>query len=95
MGAFYDTISCLRLQEYLEGSIFKHFPILGKYLPSQGRGDWVRMGRGVLTLCWKLVTKISRSTPDCTFKDSHPKCFITTNFDKFNREAFARGGESR
>ena len=31
----------------------------------------------------------------CTFKDSHPKCFITTNVDKFHREAFARGGESR
>ena len=31
----------------------------------------------------------------CTFKDSHPKCFITTNFDKFHRKAFARGGESR
>ena len=27
----------------------------------------------------------------CTFKDSHPKCFITTNFDKFHREAVARG----
>ena len=27
------------------------------------------------------------------FKDSHSKCFITTNFDKFHREAFARGGE--
>ena len=64
MGAFYDTILCSRLQEYLEGSIFKHFPILGKYLPSQGKGDWVRVGRGVLALCWKLVTKISRSAPD-------------------------------
>ena len=63
MGAFYDTILCSKLQEYLEGSIFKHFPILGKYLPSQGRGDWVRVGRGVLALSWKLVTKISRSTP--------------------------------
>ena len=24
-------------------------------------------------------------------KDSHPKCFITTNFDKFAREAVAKG----
>ena len=24
----------------------------------------MRVGRGVLALCWKLVTKISRSTPD-------------------------------
>ena len=31
----------------------------------------------------------------CMFKDSHPKCFITTNFDKFSREAVAKGGESR
>ena len=30
----------------------------------------------------------------CMFKDSHPKCFITTNFDKFPREAVAKGGES-
>ena len=29
----------------------------------------------------------------CTFKDSYPKCFITTNFDKFHREAVAKGGE--
>ena len=27
----------------------------------------------------------------CTFKDSHPKCSITTNFDKFHRETVAKG----
>ena len=32
----------------------------------------------------------SKQQEGCTFKDSHPKCFITTNFDKFHREAFAR-----
>ena len=26
------------------------------------------------------------------FKDSHPKCFITTNFDKFPREVVVKGG---
>ena len=28
-----------------------------------------------------------------TFKDSYSKFFITTNFDKFHREAVAKGGE--
>ena len=27
----------------------------------------------------------------CMFKDSHPKCFITTNFATFPREAVAKG----
>ena len=30
-----------------------------------------------------------------TYKDSRSKDFITTNFDKFHREAFAKGNESR
>ena len=29
----------------------------------------------------------------CTFKDSHPKCLITTNFNKFHREAVVKGDE--
>ena len=42
-----------------------------------------------------MYTSTSKQQVGCTFKDSHPKCFITTNFDKFHREAFARGYESR
>ena len=44
---------------------------------------------------FNMYTTTSKQEKGCTFKDSHPKCFITTNFDKFHREAFARGGESR
>ena len=44
---------------------------------------------------FNMYTTTSKQEEACTFKDSHPKCFITTNFDKFHREAFARGGESR
>ena len=44
---------------------------------------------------FNMYTTTSKQQEDCTFKDSHPKCFITTHFDKFHREAFARGGESR
>ena len=44
---------------------------------------------------FNMNTTTSKQQEGCTFKDSHPKCFITTNFDKFHREAFARGGESR
>ena len=40
-----------------------------------------------------MYTTTSKQQEGCTFKDSHPKCFMTTNFDKFHREAFARGGE--
>ena len=39
-----------------------------------------------------MYTTTSKQQEGCTLKDSHPKCFITTNFDKFHREAFARGG---
>ena len=42
-----------------------------------------------------MYTTTSKQQEGCTFKDSHPKCFITTNFDKFHREAFGRGGKSR
>ena len=42
-----------------------------------------------------MYTTTSKQQEGCTFKDSHPKCFITTNFEKFHREAFARGGKSR
>ena len=38
-----------------------------------------------------MYTTTSKQQEGCTFKDSHPKCYITTNFDKFHREAFARG----
>ena len=44
---------------------------------------------------FNMYTTTSKQQEGCTFKDSHPKCFITTNFDKFHRDAFARGGESR
>ena len=44
---------------------------------------------------FNMYTTTSKQQEGCTFKDSHPKCFITTNFEKFHREAFARGGESR
>ena len=44
---------------------------------------------------FNMYTTTSKQQEGCTFKDSHPKCFITTNFDKFQREAFARCGESR
>ena len=37
-----------------------------------------------------MHTTTSKQQEGCTFKNSHPKCFITTNFDKFHREAFAR-----
>ena len=40
---------------------------------------------------FNMYTSTSKQQEGCTFKDSHPKCFITTNFDKFHREAFARG----
>ena len=40
-----------------------------------------------------MYTTTSKQQEGYTFKDSHPKCFITTNFDKFHREGFARGGE--
>ena len=42
-----------------------------------------------------MYTTTSKQQGCTLFKDSHPKCFITTNFDKFHREAFASGGESR
>ena len=44
---------------------------------------------------FNMYTTTSKQQEGRTFKDSHPKCFITTNFDKFHREAFARGDESR
>ena len=44
---------------------------------------------------FNMYTTTSKQQEGCTFKGSHPTCFITTNFDKFHREAFARGGESR
>ena len=30
-----------------------------------------------------MYTTTSKQQGGCTFKDSHPKCFVTTNFDKF------------
>ena len=39
---------------------------------------------------FNIYTTTSKQQEGCTLKDSHPKCFITTNFDKFHREAFAR-----
>ena len=43
-----------------------------------------------------MYSTTSKQQEGCMFKDSHPKCFIiTTNFEKFPREAVAKGGESR
>ena len=42
-----------------------------------------------------MYTSTSKQQEGCTFKDSHPKCFITTNFDEFHREAVAKGAKSR
>ena len=36
---------------------------------------------------FNMYTTTSKQQEGCTFKDSHPKCFITTYFDKFHREA--------
>ena len=44
---------------------------------------------------FNMYSKTSKQQEGCTFKDSHPKCFITANFDKFHREAVAKGGEAR
>ena len=38
-----------------------------------------------------MYSTTSKQQEGCMFKDSHPKCFITTNFDKFPREAVAKG----
>ena len=35
-----------------------------------------------------MYTTTSKQQEGCTFKDSHPKCFITTNFDKFHFDKF-------
>ena len=40
---------------------------------------------------FNMYTTTSKQQEGCTFKDSHPTCFITTNFDKFHREAVNRG----
>ena len=39
---------------------------------------------------FNMYSKTSKQQEGYTFKDSHPKCFITTNFDKFQREAVAK-----
>ena len=44
---------------------------------------------------FNMYTTTSKQQECCTFKDSHLKSFITTNFDKFHREAFARGDLNR
>ena len=42
---------------------------------------------------FNMHSTTSKQQEGCTFKDSHPNCLITTNFDKFHREAFAKGDE--
>ena len=42
-----------------------------------------------------MYTTTSKQQEGSTYKNSYSKCFITTNFDKFHREAFAKGDESR
>ena len=44
---------------------------------------------------FNMYTTTSKQQESSTYKDSHSKSFITTNFDKFHREAFAKGNESR
>ena len=44
---------------------------------------------------FNMYSTTSKQQEGCTFKDSHPKCLITTNFDKFHREAVAKGHESQ
>ena len=44
---------------------------------------------------FNMYSTTSKQQEGCTFKDSHPKCSITTNFDKFHREAVAKCDESR
>ena len=44
---------------------------------------------------FNMYSTTSKHQEGCTFKDSHAKCLITTNFDKFHREAVAKGDESR
>ena len=39
---------------------------------------------------FNMYSKTSKQQEGRKFKDSHPKCFITTNFDKFHREAVAK-----
>ena len=39
-----------------------------------------------IILCFNMYSTTSKQQEGCMFKDSHPKCFITTNFDKFPRE---------
>ena len=40
-----------------------------------------------------MYTTTSKQQEGSTYKNSYSKCFITTNFDKFHREAFAKGDE--
>ena len=42
---------------------------------------------------FNMYSTTSKHQEGCTFKDSHAKCLITTNFDKFHREAVAKGAE--
>ena len=44
---------------------------------------------------FNMYSTTSKHQEGCTFKDSHAKCLITTNFDKFHREAVAKGDKSR
>ena len=44
---------------------------------------------------FNMYSTTSKHQEGCTFKDSHAKCLITTNFDKFHCEAVAKGDESR
>ena len=39
---------------------------------------------------FNMYTSTSKQQEGFTFKDSHPKCFITTNFEKCHPEAFAK-----
>ena len=40
-----------------------------------------------------MHTTTSKQQEGSTCKDSYPKCFITTNFDKFHREGAINCGE--
>ena len=42
---------------------------------------------------FNMYSTTSKHQEGCTFKDSHAKCLITTNFDKFHRDVVAKGDE--
>ena len=44
---------------------------------------------------FNMYTTTSKQQEGCTFKDSHPECFITTNFAKFHSAELSPGAVNR